>query len=96
MPFRKTVVVYCENHTEHTDIVRTSQETLYISSSEIHMLMLFRKTVALYCENHTEHLCGQFECDRTGGTYGNHGVLKRYIIQSQGVETHIASIFSFL
>jgi hypothetical protein len=32
MLFRETVAVYCENHTEHTDIyinsVRTSQETL--------------------------------------------------------------------
>jgi hypothetical protein len=39
MPFRETVAVYCENHTEHTDTlcgqnavyinpVRTSQETL--------------------------------------------------------------------
>jgi hypothetical protein len=27
MLFRETVVVYCENHTEHTDTVRTSQET---------------------------------------------------------------------
>jgi hypothetical protein len=28
MLFRETVTVYCENHTEHTDPVRTSQETL--------------------------------------------------------------------
>jgi hypothetical protein len=27
MPFGETVAVYCENHTEHTDTVRTSQET---------------------------------------------------------------------
>jgi hypothetical protein len=27
MLFRETVAVYCENHTEHTDAVRTSQET---------------------------------------------------------------------
>jgi hypothetical protein len=27
MLFRVTVAVYCENHTEHTAIVRTSQET---------------------------------------------------------------------
>jgi hypothetical protein len=27
MLFGETVAVYCENHTEHTDTVRTSQET---------------------------------------------------------------------
>jgi hypothetical protein len=27
MLFRETVAVYCENHTEHTNPVRTSQET---------------------------------------------------------------------
>jgi hypothetical protein len=47
--------VYCENHTEHTDTVRTSQETHYVSSTEPNRLMLFGETVAVYCENHTEH-----------------------------------------
>jgi translation initiation factor IF-1 len=52
---RKTVSVYCESHTEHTNPVRTSQETHYVSSTETNRLMLFRKTIAVYCENHTEH-----------------------------------------
>jgi hypothetical protein len=29
--FVEAVAVYCENHTEHTDTVRTSQETHYVS-----------------------------------------------------------------
>jgi hypothetical protein len=33
MLFGETVVVYCENHTEHTDTVRTSQETHYLTAS---------------------------------------------------------------
>jgi hypothetical protein len=57
MLFRETVAVYCENHTEHTDInsVRTSQETHYVSATKPNRLMLFRETVAVYCENHMEH-----------------------------------------
>jgi hypothetical protein len=55
MLFGKTVAVYCENHTEHTDTVRTSQETHYVSATEPNRLMLFGETVAVYCENHTEH-----------------------------------------
>jgi translation initiation factor IF-1 len=58
----ETVAVYCENHTEHTDTVRTSQESYYVSATEHILLMLFGETVAVYCENHTEHtdtLCGQ-------------------------------------
>jgi hypothetical protein len=51
----ETVAVYCENHTEHTDTVRTSQETHYVSATEPNRLMLLGKTVAVYCENHTEH-----------------------------------------
>jgi hypothetical protein len=51
--FGKTVAVYCENHMEQTDIVRTSQETHYVSGTEPNRLMLFRETVAVYCENHT-------------------------------------------
>jgi hypothetical protein len=52
MLFRETIAVYLENHTEHTDTVRTSQERHYVSATE---LMLFAETVAVYCENHTEH-----------------------------------------
>jgi hypothetical protein len=55
MLFRETVAVYCENHTEHTDTVRTSQETHYVPATEPNRLMLFRETVAVYCENHMEH-----------------------------------------
>jgi translation initiation factor IF-1 len=71
MLFKETVVVYCENHTEHTNTlcgqnisssVRTSQETRYVSATKTSQLMLFREIIAVYCENHTEHintLCGQ-------------------------------------
>jgi hypothetical protein len=41
MLFMETVAVYCENHTEHTDTVRTSQETQYVSAIEPNWLMLF-------------------------------------------------------
>jgi hypothetical protein len=52
----ETVAVYCENHTEHTDTVRTSQEAHYVSATEPNRLMPLRETVAVYCEYHTEHL----------------------------------------
>jgi hypothetical protein len=55
MLFGETVAVYCENHTKHTDTVRTSQETHYVSATEPKRLMLFGETDAVYCENHTEH-----------------------------------------
>jgi hypothetical protein len=55
MLFGETVAVCCENHTEHIDTVRTSQETHSISATEPNRLMLFGKTVAVCCENHTEH-----------------------------------------
>jgi UDP-glucose 6-dehydrogenase len=51
----ETVAVYCENHTEHTDTVRTSQEIQYFSTTETNWLMPFGETVAVYCENHKEH-----------------------------------------
>jgi hypothetical protein len=54
MLFGESVTVYCENHTEHIDTVRTSQETHYVSVTEPNRL-LFRETVAVYCENHMEH-----------------------------------------
>jgi hypothetical protein len=62
MLFGETVAVCCENHTEHTDTVRTSQETHYVSATGPNRSTLFGETVAVYCENHTEHtdtLCGQ-------------------------------------
>jgi hypothetical protein len=61
MLFEDTVAVYCENHTEHTDTVRTSQETHYFSATETNRLMLFGETVAVYCENHTENIVTLFE-----------------------------------
>jgi hypothetical protein len=51
----ETFAVYCENHTEHTDTVRTSQEKHYFSATETNCLMLFRETVAVCCENYMEH-----------------------------------------
>jgi hypothetical protein len=54
-------VIYCtmllglENHTEYTDLVRTSQETHYVIAKQTNRLMLFGEAVAVYCENHTEH-----------------------------------------
>jgi hypothetical protein len=62
MLFGETVAVYCENHMEHTDTVRTLQETHYVSATETNRLMLFGETVAAYYENNTEHIdtvCGQ-------------------------------------
>jgi hypothetical protein len=53
MLFGETAAVYCENHSKHTDTVRTSQETHYVSVTEPNRLMLFSETVAVYCENHT-------------------------------------------
>jgi hypothetical protein len=48
MLFSETVAVYCENYTEHTDRVRTSQETHYVSETGANRLMLFGETVAVY------------------------------------------------
>jgi hypothetical protein len=60
MLFGETVAVYCENHTEHTDIVHTSQETHHISATKPNRLMLFGETVAVYYENYTEHTAIEF------------------------------------
>jgi hypothetical protein len=59
---RETVVVYCKNHIEHTntlrtirkDAVRTSHATHYVSATKSNRLMLFAETVAVYYENHKE------------------------------------------
>jgi hypothetical protein len=64
MLIRETVAVYCENNTEHTGTVRTSQQTHHVSATETNRLMLLGEIVAVYGENHTEHtdtLCGQYE-----------------------------------
>jgi hypothetical protein len=55
MLFRKTVAVYCENRAEHTNTVRTLQETHYIFATKPNRLMLFREIIAAYCKNHTKH-----------------------------------------
>jgi hypothetical protein len=47
--------VYCENRTQHTDTVCTSQETHYFSTTETNRLMLLGETVAVCCENRTQH-----------------------------------------
>jgi hypothetical protein len=51
MLFGETVALYCENHTDHTNPVRTSQETRYAPATETNRLMLFKETVAVCCEN---------------------------------------------
>jgi hypothetical protein len=82
MLVRGAIAVYCENHMEHTDPVRTSQETHYVTATRLNRLMLFRETVAVYCENHTEHtdtLCGQnaeFLYVKGGGIYRYHCSLR--------------------
>jgi translation initiation factor IF-1 len=62
MLFGEAVAVYCENHTEHTDTVRTSQETYYVSVTAHNRLMLFGEAVAVYCESQVKRintLCGK-------------------------------------
>jgi hypothetical protein len=54
-PHPPKVAVYCENHTEHINTVRTSQKTHYVSATKTNRLMLFKETVPVYFENHTEH-----------------------------------------
>jgi hypothetical protein len=49
------IPVYCENYREHTDTVRISQETHYVSVKEPNRLMLFGERVVVHCHNHTEH-----------------------------------------
>jgi hypothetical protein len=56
MLFGETVAVYCENHTEHTDTVRTLQQTHYVSAREPNRIMLPGETVAVYCKNHMKHI----------------------------------------
>jgi hypothetical protein len=58
MLFGETVAIYCKKRTEHTDIrcgqngIRTSQETRYVSATQLNRLMLCGETVSVYCENH--------------------------------------------
>jgi hypothetical protein len=59
MLFGETVAVYCENHTEHTDTVRTSEEIRYVSTTEPNWLMLFGEThrYSPYLTENTLHIC---------------------------------------
>jgi hypothetical protein len=45
MLFGETVAVYCENHTEHTDTVRTSQEAHYVSATEPNGLIMGKQSL---------------------------------------------------
>jgi hypothetical protein len=36
-------------------LVRTSQETHYVSTTETNLLKLFRVKIVVYCENDTKH-----------------------------------------
>jgi hypothetical protein len=55
MLFWERVAVYCENHTEHTNTDRNSQETHYVSTSENNRLMLFGETVAVYSKSKSHY-----------------------------------------
>jgi hypothetical protein len=59
MLFAETVAAYCENHTEHTETVSTSQETasVYCENRTEHTdtVSTSQETASVYCENHTEH-----------------------------------------
>jgi hypothetical protein len=78
MLFGETVAVHCENRTEHTDAVRTSQETHHFSATGTNRLMLFGETVAVHSENHTVHIdtvCGQiaeFRYVKVSDAYNSH------------------------
>jgi hypothetical protein len=69
-------------YTIYMNLVRTSQETYYVSATKHNRLMLFREIIAA---NHTEHIntpCGQnagFQCVKAGGIYSNHCALKGQI-----------------
>jgi hypothetical protein len=56
MMFEETVDVYYEIHTEHTDTVRTSQDTHCIFATKSNRLLLFSEMIAVYCQDHAEHV----------------------------------------
>jgi hypothetical protein len=81
----ETVAVYCENHTEHTDTVRNSQETHYVSATKTYRLRLCRgHSRCLLREPYETHntVCGaecRAECRmylKAGGTHSNRWALK--------------------
>jgi hypothetical protein len=47
MLFKETVAVYCENHTEHRNLVRTPLETHYTCATETNRLMSLGETIAV-------------------------------------------------
>jgi hypothetical protein len=47
MLFGETVADYCENYTEHTDTVRASLETRYVSVTETNRLVSFGESVVV-------------------------------------------------
>jgi hypothetical protein len=54
MLFGETVTVYCivraiGNSQINLNLVRTSQETRYVTATKLSRLILFRKTVGVYC-----------------------------------------------
>jgi hypothetical protein len=70
MLFGETVAVYCQNRTEHTDTVHTSQETHYVSATEPNRLMLFGgKNNCLLQEPYGTHRYSPY---RTGNTLRLH------------------------
>jgi hypothetical protein len=66
MLFGETVAVYCENHTEHADTVRTSQKTRYISATDTNRLMLFgEKSRCLLWEPYGTHKYSPYLAENT-------------------------------
>jgi hypothetical protein len=43
-------------YTTFNILVRTSQETHYVSITTTNRLMLFGEIISVYCENHTGHI----------------------------------------
>jgi hypothetical protein len=56
MLFGETFAVYRESHTEHTDTVRTSQETHYVSATVTNQLMLFGEAVDVYSSSSSSYI----------------------------------------
>jgi translation initiation factor IF-1 len=63
MLFGDSVLIYCENHKEHTNTLpnKIYEFNSYLTGNILRLrykdqrLMLFGETVAVYCENHKEH-----------------------------------------
>jgi hypothetical protein len=64
--FAEKVAVFCEYRSEHTDtlcgqnVVRTSQETRYVCTTEPNQLMLFGQTVAVYSAKNENYIHKDF------------------------------------